>query len=112
MSSVICIAQAKKQHKLGVDIFTEVLDVVQQESVPPEIPAESTVVEALKLGRATILEKSFFDTLAKQLVSESQRKVELNETVTKMDSAQLTIDDINPLLWKFCQGVVAGKRLQ
>ena len=99
--TLFIFAQAFKMHKKRLDLFSEIY--------APE--TEAMINATLKLGRATIIEKTFFDSLNKQLVNEAERKNEINNTVSKMDGADLTIDDVDVVLWKCCQEVVNAKRL-
>ena len=68
-------------------------------------------VKLLRLARATVIEKMFFDALVRPQLVETTRTEEINDTVGKMDKASLSITDISPALWAHCQRVVGGENL-
>mgnify|MGYP003335226124 CR=1 FL=1 len=97
------IVQGLKMYKKRVAFFDE--------EAPTEDAIESEAVKLMRAARATIIEKNFFDALARPLITPDARKEEVNGNVSKMDGADVTIDMINPTLWRFCQQVVAGQPL-
>ena len=96
-----CFVKALKQHTARLAVFGE----------EPASKTVDDILKLLKIARATFLEKQLYDALIRPQLAESARTTEINGVVDKLEGAKLTIMDMDPTLWGFCQKVCSGERL-